>query len=72
MVAACGGSDQVVRQIEVIKEVPVEKIVVKEVINEVTKVVTKEVVVQPTPGPKRTLVFAGLDWTSAQVQNGVA
>ena len=44
----------------------------KEVIKEVTKVVTKEIVVQPTPGPKRTLVFAGLDWTSARVQNGVA
>ena len=108
VVAACGGSDQVVRQIEVIKEVPVEKIVIKEVIKEVpvekivvekvvtevevikevpvekivekevikevTKVITKEVevVVQPTPGPKRTLIFAGLDWTSAQVQNGVA
>jgi len=35
VVAACGGSDQVVRQIEVIKEVPVEKIVIKEVIKEV-------------------------------------
>ncbi len=28
--------------------------------------------VEPTPGPKDTLVFAGLDWTSVQVQNGVA
>ena len=86
VIGACGGSEQAVRQIEVIKEVPVEKIVikevikevpvekivVKEVIKEVTKVVTKEIVVQPTPGPKRTLIFAGLDWTSARVQNGVA
>lgn len=74
VVIACGGSEQVVKEVEVIKEVPVEKIVVQEVIKEVTKVVTKEVevVVAPTPGPKRTLVFGGLDWTSAQVQNGVA
>ena len=35
VVAACGGSEQAVRQIEVIKEVPVEKIVIKEVIKEV-------------------------------------
>ena len=64
--AACGSAEEVVR--EVIKEVPVEKIVEKEVIKEVVK----EVVLAPTPGPKPTLVFAGLDWTSAMVQNGVA
>jgi glycine betaine/proline transport system substrate-binding protein len=60
--------------VEVIKEVPVEVIkeVVVEVIKEVVVEVIKEVVVEPTPAPKDTLVFAGLDWTSAQVQNGVA
>lgn len=44
--------------VEVTREVPVDRLV--------------EVVVEPTPGPKRTLIFGGLDWTSAQVQNGVA
>jgi glycine betaine/proline transport system substrate-binding protein len=104
VIAACGASEQVIKEVEVIKEVPVEKIVIQEVIKEVPverivvekvvsevevikevpvekivekevvviKEITKEVVVQPTPGPKRTLVFAGLDWDSAQVQNGVA
>ncbi len=71
---------EVIRQVEVIKEVPIEKIVEKEVIKEVEvirevvveKEVIKEVMVEPTPRPKDTLVFAGLDWTSVQVQNGVA
>lgn len=87
-----GASEQVVREVEVIKEVPVEKIVVQEiikevpiekiavqkviqeveVIKEVIKEVVKEVAVQPAPRPKRTLVFAGLDWDSVRVQNGLA
>ena len=53
--------------VERIVEVPVE--VVKEV--EVEKVV----VVTPTPAPlkkARSIIFAGLDWTSVKVQNGVA
>ena len=108
VVAACGGSDQAVRQIEVIKEVPVEKIVIKEVIKEVPVVkfvkqevikevpvekqvikevpveVIKEVTVEkiverivevqiaPPVKDKREIVFGGLDWDSALVQNGVA
>ena len=50
VVAACGGSEQAVRQVEVIKEVPVEKIVIKEVIKEVPveKIVEKEVIKEVT------------------------
>ena len=53
--------------VEVIKEVPVEKIV--EVIKEVE--VEKIVEVAPTK-EKREIVFGGLNWDSALVQNGVA
>jgi len=108
VVAACGGSDQAVRQIEVIKEVPVEKIVIQEVIKEVpvVKIVKQEVIkevpvekqvikevpvevikevtvekiverivevqIAPPVKDKREIVFGGLDWDSALVQNGVA
>ena len=108
VVAACGGSDQAVRQVEVIKEVPVEKIVIKEVIKEVPvekivkqnvikevpvekqvilevikevpveviKEVTVEKIVEvqiaPAVKDKREIVFGGLNWDSALVQNGVA
>ena len=108
VVAACGGSDQAVRQVEVIKEVPVEKIVIKEVIKEVPvekivkqnvikevpvekqvilevikevpveviKEVTVEKIVEvqiaPSVKDKREIVFGGLNWDSALVQNGVA
>ena len=92
--AACGTTTEIIKEVpvekivekvviqevpvdkivEVIKEVPVEVEVIKEVIveKEVIKEVIREVMVEPTPAPKDTLVFAGLDWTSAQVQNGVA
>jgi len=73
--AACGGTE--VETVEVIKEVTkevpvevvkeVEKIVEKEVIKEVEKIV--EVVPERE---KRELVFGGLNWDSALVQNGVA
>ncbi len=77
--AACGETK--VETIEVIKEVtkevPVEKIVevIKEV--EVEKVVEKikevEKIVEVAPTKeKREIVFGGLNWDSALVQNGVA
>ncbi len=94
VLAACGTTTEIIKEVpvekivekvvvqevpvdkivEVVKEVPVEVIkeVPVEVIKEVVVEVIKEVVVEPTPAPKDTLVFAGLDWTSAQVQNGVA
>jgi glycine betaine/proline transport system substrate-binding protein len=75
--AACG--DTKIETVEVIKEitkeVPVEKIVevVKEVekIVEVVKEVEKIVEVAPTKD-KREIVFGGLNWDSALIQNGVA
>ena len=65
---------QVTKEVEV--EVEVTKVVVetetvveeKEV--EVTKIV--EVEVEAMEGPKETIVFSDLNWTSAQVQNRVA
>lgn len=59
---------------EVVKEVPKEVIVEKEVIKEieVVKEVTKEIEVTPEPEPKETIIFADLDWDSAQQQNAVA
>ena len=73
--AACG--EDTIETLEVIKEVtkevevPVE--VIKEVVKEVEveKIVEKIVEVAPTK-EKREIVFGGLDWTSALVQNGVA
>ena len=68
--------------VEVIKEVAVEKIVKeqvvkeveveKEVIKEVQKIVEVEVEVEVPEGPKREIVFGGLNWDSALVQNGIA
>jgi glycine betaine/proline transport system substrate-binding protein len=67
---------------EVIKEVTVEvpgKDVIKEVIKEVPgKDVIKEVIKEVTvevpaaEGPKDTIVFSDLNWTSAQIQNRIA
>ena len=58
--------EQVVKEVEVEVEVEVEK----EVIKEVTKIV--EVEVEVPEGPKREIVFGGLNWDSALVQNGIA
>ena len=74
------------KPVEVVKEVEVEKVVEKEV--EVEKVVEKEVEVEKVvteqvevtrvvevmapEGPKETIIFSDLNWTSAQVQNRVA
>ena len=57
---------------QVIKEVEVEVEVEKEVIKEVTKIVEVEVEVEVPEGPKREIVFGGLNWDSALVQNGIA
>jgi glycine betaine/proline transport system substrate-binding protein len=50
----------------IIKEVPVERVVEKVVIQKV------EVEVPAPEGPKREIVFGGLNWDSALVQNGIA
>ena len=52
----------------VTEEVEVTKVVTEQV--EVTKII--EVEVEPPPGPKETIVFSDLNWTSAQVQNRIA
>ncbi|MDC0035200.1 hypothetical protein OAJ44_02420 [Chloroflexi bacterium] len=70
------------RELEVVKEVEVEviKTIDRPVIKEVEKIVEKEVekiveVIKEVPvpeGPKREIVFGGLNWDSALVQNGIA
>ena len=59
---------EVERVVEVEREVPVEVEVEKVV--EVEKIV--EVEVMAPEGPKDTIVFSDLNWTSAQVQNRIA
>jgi len=71
---------EVVKEVEKVVEKPVEveKIVEKEVEVEVEKVVTEQVEVtrvvevMAPEGPKDTIVFSDLNWTSAQVQNRIA
>ena len=58
------------RPVEVTKIV--ERTVDRPVEVEVTKIVERTVEVAPPPGPKETIVFSDLNWTSAQVQNRVA
>ena len=87
MAAACGATEietiEVIK--EVVKEVEVEKIVKQietvekkvEVEVEVEKIVTQietveKIVEVIAEREKREIVFGGLDWTSALVQNGVA
>ena len=50
------------------REVPVTQVVEREV--EVTKIV--EVMVEPPEGPKETIVFGDLNWSSALLQNRIA
>ena len=73
--AACGETKIETLEVikEITKEVPVEKIVevIKEVPVEKIVEVIKEVEVAPTK-EKREIVFGGLNWDSALVQNGVA
>lgn len=75
---------QVTQVVEVEKqvEVPVTQVVEREV--EVTKVVVEteteevevtkivEVMVEAPEGPKETIVFSDLNWTSAEIQNRIA
>ena len=61
--AACGGTAPSTPQV-------VERIVTKEV--PVTHVVMERVEVTPMPGPKQTIVFNDLNWTSAQIQDRIA
>ncbi len=50
------------------REVPVTQVVEREV--EVTKIV--EVMVEPPEGPKETIIFGDLNWSSALLQNRIA
>ena len=76
LVSACSQPEPEI--IEVTKVVEVEKIVEKEV--EVEKIVEKEVevekivekIVAPPEGPKETIIFSDLNWSSAQVQDRIA
>jgi len=83
MAAACGATEietvEVIK--EVVKEVEVEKIVkqieeveVEKIVTEIkTEIKTVEKIVEViAEREKREIVFGGLDWTSALVQNGVA
>ena len=58
------------REVEVTVVEEVEVTVVEEKEVQVTKIV--EVMVEAPEGPKDTIVFSDLNWTSAQVQNRVA
>ncbi len=61
-------------EVEKVVEKEVEKIVEKEVEKVVTEQVevTRVVEVMAPEGPKDTIIFSDLNWTSAQVQNRVA
>ena len=50
------------------REVPVTQVVEREI--EVTKIV--EVMVEPPEGPKETIIFGDLNWSSALLQNRIA
>ena len=67
---------EVEKVVEVEKEVPVEveKVVEKEVAVEVEKVVEVEKIVEvmAPEGPKETIIFGDLNWTSALLQNRIA
>ena len=63
---------EVTKEVTVVeeREVEVTKVVVETEEVEVTKIV--EVEVEAPEGPKETIVFSDLNWTSAQVQNRIA
>lgn len=70
---ACASEPEtIIKEVEVVRTVEVEKEVVKTVEVEKEVVKTVEVEVMPTPGPKETIVFSDLNWTSAQVQDRIA
>ncbi|MCE2501018.1 MAG: ABC transporter substrate-binding protein [Dehalococcoidia bacterium] len=58
------------REVEVEKEVPVEvtRVVTEEVVKEVEKIVE----VMAPEGPKETIIFGDLNWSSALLQNRIA
>ena len=55
---------------EVVKEVPVTEVEIQEIIREVP--VEVEVMVAPPEGPKETIIFGDLNWSSALLQNRIA
>ena len=61
---------QVERVVE--KEVPVDREVVREVVREVPIEVIKEVEVMAPEGPKETIIFGDLNWSSPLLQNRIA
>ncbi len=73
-IVACSPAEtqtiEVTREVE--KLVEVEKIVEVEVEKEVQVTRVVEVEVMAPEGPKETIIFSDLNWTSAQVQNRVA
>ena len=58
------------QQVEVTKVV--EKVVDRPVEVQVTKIVERTVEVAPPEGPKQTIIFGDLNWSSALVQNRIA
>ena len=87
-VVACSPAEPQVREVEVTRvvteeivtkeEVPVTVVVTEEVVKTeevpVTRVVTErvEVIVEPPEGPKETIIFGDLNWSSALLQNRIA
>ena len=63
-------------EVEVTKEVPVEvevtKVVTETQVKEVEVTRVMEVMVEPPEGPKETIIFGDLNWSSALLQNRIA
>jgi hypothetical protein len=59
---------EIIKEVEVIREVEV----VREVEKEVEVSTIEYIEVAPPEGPKREIVFGGLNWNSALIQNAVA
>ena len=61
---------ELIREVQVTQEVQVEVEKIVEVVREVE--VVKEVEVMAPSGPKETIIFSDLNWTSVQLQNRIA
>ena len=61
---------ELIREVQVTQEVQVEVEKIVEVVREVE--VIKEVEVMEPSGPKETIIFSDLNWTSVQLQNRIA
>ena len=61
---------ELIREVQVTQEVQVEVEKIVEVVREVE--VIKEVEVMAPSGPKETIIFSDLNWTSVQLQNRIA